>query len=58
VKEDYMKANSTSTPSTFDWYYIEALALVKEKFFSLVLVLALRFIGLYIGSMLKKPTKT
>jgi hypothetical protein len=58
VKEEYLTANPTATPSTFDWYYIEALALATEKFVIAVVVLAFSFIGLLIGSQLKKPTKT
>jgi len=58
VKEDYMKANPTANPSAFDWYMIETLTLTMEKFLDIVLVLAFSFIGLYIGSTLKKPTKT
>jgi len=58
IKEDYVKANPTATPSAFDWWYIERLALAAENFAVIVLVLALTFIGLYIGSQLNKPAKT
>ena len=57
-RAEYLKAHPTSDPSAFDWYYIERLELLAEDFFDGVLILALTFIGLYIGSMLKKPTKT
>jgi len=58
VKAEYIKVNPTATPSAFDWYYIERLVLLSEDFILAVFVLALSFIGLYIGSMLKRPTKT
>ena len=54
----YLNANPTATPSASDWYYIERLELIGEDFFVVVLMLAITFIGLYIGSTLKKPTKT
>jgi len=58
IKEEYMKANPTATPSTTDWYYIERLAIIQDDFIDVVLMLAITFSGLYIGSTLKKPTKT
>jgi len=57
-RAEYLKVYPTSTPSAFDWYYIERLELIAEDFMVGVLILALTFIGLYIGSQLKKPTKT
>ena len=58
IRENYTAANPTATPSDFDWFMIETLALASEKFAVAVLILALTFIGLYIGSMLKKPAKS
>jgi len=58
VREDYLNANPTATPSTSDWYYIERLAIIQDDFIDVILMLAITFIGLYIGSILKKPTKT
>jgi len=52
----YLEANPTASPSPSDWYYIERFALIAENFLSGILMLAVTFIGLYIGSMLKKPT--
>jgi hypothetical protein len=57
-RADYLKVNPTATPSAFEWYNIELSALSSEVFLVVVLVLALTFIGLYIGSMLKKPKKS
>jgi hypothetical protein len=58
VREDYLKANPGASPSTSDWYYIERLALVQDDFINVVLLFAIAFIGLYIGSILKKPART
>jgi len=57
-KAEYLKVYPTATPSAFDWYYIELLELLAEQFVLVVLILALTFIGLYIGTMLKKPAKS
>jgi len=58
IRTDYLKANPTADPSAFDWYNIEMMALGSEVFLTVAIMLAITFIGLYIGSMLKKPTKT
>jgi len=58
IREEYLKANPTANPSASDWYYIERLAILLEDFILVVFMFALSFIGLYIGSMLKKPTKS
>jgi high-affinity Fe2+/Pb2+ permease len=58
VRESYLEANPGASPSTSDWYYIERLALVQDDFFNVVLLFAIAFIGLYIGSILKKPAGT
>jgi len=58
VKENYKDAYPAASPSTSDWYYIERLALIEDDFMNVVLMLAITFVGLYIGSTLKKPTKT
>jgi len=58
VRTDYLNADPSASPSASDWYYIERLALIQDDFINVVLILAITFIGLYIGSTLKKPTKT
>jgi len=58
VKENYKDAYPSASPSTPDWYYIERLAIIEDDFINAVLMLAITFTGLYIGSSLKKPTKT
>jgi len=57
IRAYYLKANPTATPSEFDWYNIELRALASESFLTVVVMLAITFIGLYIGSQLKKPTR-
>jgi len=58
IKEEYMKANPAATPSVSDWYYIEKFFLTLQNFLVVILVLAITFIGLYIGSTLKKPARS
>jgi len=58
IKEEYLTMNPTAAPTAFEWYYIENLVLNVAIFTAIILALALGFIGLYIGSTLKKPTKT
>lgn len=58
ARADYLTANPAAAPSTLDWYYIERLTLVQENFTVIVLVFSLTFVGLYIGSLLKRPTQT
>jgi len=58
VKENYKRIYPAASPSTTDWYYIERLAIIEDDFINAVLMLAITFTGLYIGSTLKKPTKT
>jgi len=57
-RAEYLKANPTANPSAFDWYNIQLAALSMEGFGAAALMLIFTFIGLYIGSQLKKPTKT
>jgi amino acid transporter len=57
-KTEYLKANPTATPTAFEWYNIQLAALTMETFAAAALMLAFTFIGLYIGSTLKKTTKT
>jgi hypothetical protein len=50
----------TGTPpsSAFEWYAVEATFLGSQIVLNMVIVLVLGFIGLYIGSMLKRPAKS
>jgi hypothetical protein len=58
IRIDYQNANPSATPSTSDWYYIERLAIIQDDFINVILMLAITFTGLYIGSTLKRPKKT
>jgi hypothetical protein len=58
ISADYLKANPAATPSAFDWYNIQLSTLSSEVFLTVLLTFVITSIGLYIGSMLKKTTKT
>jgi hypothetical protein len=58
IRRNYMDAYPDATPSTSDWYYIERLAIIQDDFINVILMLAITFTGLYIGTTLKKPAKT
>jgi hypothetical protein len=61
VHDAYLNANPdalVSPPSTFDWYAIGSMYLGIQIVLNMVIVLVLGFIGLYIGSMLKRPAKS
>ena len=49
---------NATAPSAFEWYYIERLAIDQENFGVTILAFAVTFVGLYIGSMIKKPAQT
>jgi hypothetical protein len=57
VKESYQAANPGSTLSTSEWLSLEDWAITQTIFLYVVMVLVLAFIGLYAGSMLRKPKK-
>lgn len=57
-RAEYLKTNPTATPTEFEWYNIQLSALTAETFAATAAMLAFTFIGLYIGSTLKKTTKT
>jgi hypothetical protein len=59
AKGAYREANpGAAEPSAFEWYAIESTLLGSQVFLNVVLVLVLGFVGLYVGSMFKRPTKT
>jgi hypothetical protein len=57
-KAEYLKTNPTATPTAYEWYNIQLAALNMESFAAAALMLAFTFIGLYIGSTIRKPAKT
>jgi len=58
VDETLRSMYATSAWTTADWYVYGQLALMTNVVLNVVLVLILTFIGLYVGSMLRKPTKS
>jgi len=54
VREAYEGATHTA----FEWHVIEQVALLAQIFLNVIIVIVLGFIGLYIGSMLKRPEKS
>jgi len=57
-RAEYLKTHPTATPTAYEWYNIQLAALTMEGFAAGATMLVFTFIGLYIGSTLKKPTKT
>jgi hypothetical protein len=58
AKETLQSMYSTGAWTTTDWYVYEQMALVGFVALNVVLALVLGFIGLYAGSMLRKPQKS
>ena len=56
VKDVYEAANPGVELSNSEWFTVESLALAKIMFIDVVMVLVLGFIGLYVGSMLRRPS--
>jgi hypothetical protein len=58
VKEVYLEANPGTSLSTSEWLNVESMAILQVMFIDVVMVLVFVFIGLYVGSMLRKPSKS
>jgi len=59
VEEAYKDMyTETATWSTSEWLAAENIAITNMVFFNVVMVLVLGFIGLYVGSMLRRPAKS
>ena len=58
VKEEYLAANPGATLSTFEWVTWEYMYLDMFMFLMVGMALVLGLIGLYVGSMLRKPSKS
>jgi flagellar biosynthesis protein FliQ len=52
------EANPHPTYTASNWYYFDSSVAVGTVFLNVVFVLVSSFIGLYIGSMLRKPKKS
>jgi hypothetical protein len=57
VKEEYLAANPGATLSTFEWVTWEYMYLDMFSLLMVGMALVLGFIGLYVGSMLRRPAK-
>ena len=55
IKEAYLAANPGATLSTFEWVTWEYMYLDMFMFLMVTIALVLGFIGLYIGSKLRRP---
>jgi len=58
VDETLRSLYATTAWTTTDWYVYGQLALMTNVVLNVVLVLILTFIGLYAGSMLRKPKES
>ena len=58
VRETYQEANPTASLSTFEWYVVGGLFIGSQMFMNTIILLPMSFIGLYVGSMLKKLAKS
>ena len=58
VKENLQSTFSTGAWTTTDWYVYEQLTLAGQVALNVLLALVLGFIGLYAGSMLRKPKES
>jgi ABC-type multidrug transport system permease subunit len=58
VKETFLKANPGTTLTNTQWLNVELFALGEEIALNMFIGIVLGFIGLYIGSMLRKPKKS
>jgi hypothetical protein len=58
TKEAYQEANPGTTLSTAEWVTVENMAAFQVIFFNLVVLLVFGFIGLYVGSILRKSSKS
>jgi hypothetical protein len=58
MKETLQSMFSTGAWTTTDWFVYTQLGLLWGMALNVVLVIVLGFIGLYVGSMLRKPKKS
>jgi hypothetical protein len=58
VKENYQNANPGKTLTTSQWWSVEVFTLDEVIAVNLLPWIVLSFIGLYIGSILRKPKKS
>ena len=54
VHESYQEANPQASLSTFAWFVIGGLYLGSQMFMNVATIFPISFVGLYVGSMLKR----
>jgi hypothetical protein len=52
------EANPHPEYTAANWYYLDGMVLAYNLFFNVVLLLVVSFIGLYLGSMLRKQKRS
>ena len=55
VHESYKESNPTASLTTFEWFLVGGLFIGSQMFMNALVLLLLSLIGLYAGSMLRKP---
>jgi len=58
AKEEYLAENPGATLSTSEWVTWEYMSLDMFTFLMVGMALVLGFVGLYVGSMLRRPAKS
>jgi len=58
TKDTYEAANPGTTLSTAEWVSVVNMAAFQLIFMNMIMMLVIGFIGLYVGSMLRKPSKS
>jgi len=52
------EANPGATYTALEWHIVEHVALLGQIFLNVIIVIVLGFIGLYIGSMFRRPVES
>jgi len=55
VHESYQEFNPTASLTTFEWFLVGGLFIGSQMFMNAIVLFSLSLIGLYAGSMLRKP---
>jgi hypothetical protein len=55
VHESYQESNPTASLTTFEWFLVGGLFIGSQMFMNALVLLLLSLIGLYAGSMPRKP---
>lgn len=58
VHESYQESNPTASLTTFEWFMVGGLFIGSQMFMNGIVLFLLSLIGLFIGSMVRKKTKT